>query len=292
MKTTINLQDELIAENRKALAADQAVLAQQAALDAETDKLVNAALDRATADYESAKQKTLETLGFSYKLAEAKQVREKQSKWAHLPQERIFTKDAIKTLCLKYNLRFLHTSLYKGSLDSQLPEKIEELRKANGGSLPGEGEMECVHSMKLKTGEWTRIERPSTAQFRIAAPAESFALQPRPIDPLLFCRLGDDQFYLVHKWGSDISWSRRWLKHWRTAVRVGFQVSLIMGFTLLGSQFGLLDPKAPTFLTLAGMFMGAFLGCFLSFGPPELFDSITRNDKTSNARNWDSPYTS
>lgn len=339
MKTTINLQDELIAENRKALAADQAVLAKQAALDVETDKLVDAALDRATADYEASKQKTLETLGLSYKLAEAKQVREKQSKGAHLPQERIFTKDAIKELCLKYNLRFLPTSYYKGALDSQLPDKVEELRKANGGLLPGEkapvaevkigdaqdtdgyfgGDLGVVPTDKeqrqMAENPWStattfwmnsnmvfgRVRSGISSlrgdhaigSFCIAAPAESFDLQPRPIDPLLFCNLGDDQYYLVHKWGSDISWSRRWLKHWRSAAHKCLSVVLVLGLAGLGSQFGrLFEADAGPFFSFLGFVMGAFFGCLLSFGPPEVFDFITRNSKTTTVRNWDSPYTS
>lgn len=289
MKTTINLQDELIAENRKALAADQAVLAQQAALDAETDKLVNAALDRATADYETAKQKTLETLGLHYKLAEAKQVREKQSKWAHLPQERIFTKDAIKELCLKYNLRFLPTSYYKGALDSQLPDKLDELRKANGGLLPNEGGTMRVQYADLQKGVWVDREIERIATFSIVAPAESFALQPRPIDPLLFCNLGDDQYYLVHKWGSDISWSRRWLKHWRLVVHATVCATLnaaVAWFAYSVVRYAGGSAVDAAFISALTALAGGFVTRATS---PSIGSS---SSKTTNKRNWDSPYTS
>jgi hypothetical protein len=189
MKTTVNLQDKLIAENRRAIARDIAVLDRQLAMDRETEKLVDRQLDRATAEVEAEKRDVLKTLGMDYKLAEATKIVETHEKFKHLPQERIFTEDAIKRICITYNLRFLSTSLYCGTLDPEIPHKIAELRHWNRGHLPGEA-------------------RFSEAKFMIAAPKESFVLQERPIDPLLFCHLEGDRYFLVHKWGSDISWLR------------------------------------------------------------------------------------
>lgn len=250
MKTTINLQDELIAANRRVLAKDKSVIDHQTALDRETDKLITRALDRATNDVEAEKKAVLTTLGMSYKVREAEAVKAKQSKWAHLPQERIFNRDAIRAVCLRYNLRFLSTEHYTGSLDPELPEKVAELRALNGGLLPGEPAPKPTRDAWPEPNLDMMIKHPqlhaqylqATAQymhasmmldamgatprakFCIAAPATSFKLQDRPIDPLLFCELGDGQFYLVHKWGNDLSVFRRAHKF----LTVGYRLVMLL----------------------------------------------------------------
>jgi hypothetical protein len=102
---------------------------------------------------------------------------------------------AIKRVCLKYGLRFLPTRFYKGELDSGIGPKVEEF-KALLGELPIIFEEEV-----LAEGPPANIGK---SQFYIAAPSESFALTLAPKDPLLFCRLSLDKFFLVHKWGKDL----------------------------------------------------------------------------------------
>ena len=57
------------------------------------------------------------------------------------------------------------------------------------------------------------------------APAERFKLCDCEVDPLLFVPMGNDNYYLVHKWGKDISWTRE-LRGWsfRTPVHLGITV--------------------------------------------------------------------
>lgn len=214
---TIDLQKKLLAKNRKIVAKDQAVLDKQAALDAETEKLVNAALDKADAQYEHEKTAMLETLGLDYKIKEVEEIKARQAKFAHLPQERIFTIQAIKALCIEYGLRFLPTSQYKGSLPSDLSVKLDEIKGLCGGCLPGTKpdkprrsqfdifgwNTESQESFKDRLKAWECLA--PTPIFHIAAPAESFDLRPRPVDPLLFLRIGPDHWYLVQKWGNDLS---------------------------------------------------------------------------------------
>jgi hypothetical protein len=50
-------------------------------------------------------------------------------------QSRIFHISQIKDVCLKYNLRFLHSCLYRGSVDDQLLLKIGTFETAYGIKL-------------------------------------------------------------------------------------------------------------------------------------------------------------
>ena len=84
---------------------------------------------------------------------------------------------------------------YIGYLDPLIPSKLKEFEK-----------------------EYSReIEKKN---LYIVAPKQSF-LKLAPKDPLMFYQLTDDKFYLIHKWGNDLSILRKilyfpmrtWL-HW------------------------------------------------------------------------------
>lgn len=186
---TINLETEVIRENTKILAAEQTHLDQQVKLDAEVDKV----LHNADAAY---REQLMGELGFDYKLAEAVKIKAERAEFAHLPQNRILGTNAIKAVCIKHGLRFLPTRFYKGALDEGIGAKLEEFKSLNGGKLPVVANSEMCHGSNQGNGGKT--------QFYIAAPSESFALQPYPRDPLLFCRLNADKFFLLHKWGADL----------------------------------------------------------------------------------------
>ena len=95
--------------------------------------------------------------------------------------DRTFTAEVIKELCIKYRLRFLDGGLFKGPLPNGAVYAVRQLERRVGGP---------VHA------------------FRIMAPAERFKLCDSEVDPLLFVPLGDDRYYLVHKWGKDLSFLR------------------------------------------------------------------------------------
>jgi hypothetical protein len=92
--------------------------------------------------------------------------------------DRIYTSAAIAQLCVKYRLRFLESGLFKGELPLTAIHAVRMLERKVGSP---------VHS------------------FRIMAPAERFKLCDSEVDPLLFVPMGDDRYYLVHKWGNDLS---------------------------------------------------------------------------------------
>jgi hypothetical protein len=193
MNDTIDLEKEIIRENAIALASETMILDDQAKLDAEVEKV----LATADAAYRKDREALMAELGFNYSTPEATLIKAERQDFSALPQNRIMSMGAIKAVCLKYGLRFLPTRFYRGALDSGIGPKVEEFKALLGGKVP-----------EVKAGEILREagsqDSAGKPQFYIAAPSASFALQPVPRDPLLFCRLSIDKFFLIHKWGADL----------------------------------------------------------------------------------------
>lgn len=113
-------------------------------------------------------------------------------KFDDLESDRIFHLSQIKNICISYRLRFLNTRYYKDALPQ---DAIAAIKK-----------MEDIHETKLKG-------------FKIMAPAQYFKLENAD-DPMLFVPLGNNYFYLIHKWGRDmhplrklIMWPLKDLEH-------------------------------------------------------------------------------
>jgi len=100
-----------------------------------------------------------------------------------LETDRIYHLEQIKKICIDYRLRFLDSAYFKGKIPDAAVSKIKAL--------------EDGHRIQIKG-------------FKIMAPSRLFKLEDRD-DPLLFAPLGNDYFYLVHKWGRDLHPFRKWL---------------------------------------------------------------------------------
>ena len=98
-----------------------------------------------------------------------------------LETKNIYHIDQIKSVCIDYRLRFLNTKYFKGKLPYEAISKIKALEKS--------------HKIELKG-------------FKIIAPSKLFKLENAD-DPLLFAPVGNDYYYLVHKWGNDLNPFRR-----------------------------------------------------------------------------------
>ena len=96
--------------------------------------------------------------------------------------ENIFDLQDIHKIAVKYRLRFLPSKHYKNDIPSEAVFKIKALAKK--------------HQTEIN-------------KFKILAPAKALELEDENIDPLLFIPLTKNKFYLIHKWGKDLSWSRR-----------------------------------------------------------------------------------
>jgi len=121
-----------------------------------------------------------------------------------LEANRIFQLEDIKKLCITYRLRFLDAKYFKGDFPEEAISKIRQMEKVHQTGLSG---------------------------FKIVAPSKLLKLENAD-DPLLFVPLGNDYFYLIHKWGTDLSPLRKWLmwpyKNFENLVFTVFVLSILL----------------------------------------------------------------
>jgi hypothetical protein len=100
-----------------------------------------------------------------------------------LETDKIFHVNQIKKVCIDYRLRFLESHLFKNSIPEEAVSTINAIEKSHKTKLSG---------------------------FKIMAPSKTFNLKNYD-DPLLFAPMGNDHYYLIHKWGNDLKWYRKLL---------------------------------------------------------------------------------
>lgn len=99
-----------------------------------------------------------------------------------LNPESIFTIEQIRSVCIRYRMRFLDAELFKGEIPFEAIGKIKSIQKS----------------------QETQIKK-----FKILAPKRLFKLNDADADPLLFVPLTNGNYYLIHKWGTDMKWFRK-----------------------------------------------------------------------------------
>ena len=104
-----------------------------------------------------------------------------QLKFDKMESKNIFHKDTIKKICVRYRLRFLDSNLFKGEYPKNITRIITDLESKHDTSL---------------------------SNFKIMAPSKLFKIKS-PDDPILFVPIGNDYFYLVHKWGKEFNKFRK-----------------------------------------------------------------------------------
>lgn len=193
MKMTINLKDKLISE--KKLSVHHMIEDEQS-----QQRLLENVQNILAMDKETDLIK-LRQSGFNTAVDEAFKLNsnldKKREKRSNLNNSRIFRKKEIQEIALRYNLKFLPTKYYKGTIPDDLPQKIKAAEEICKDTL-------CI----TKTSDWL-IEGSKnweySPEYHILAPKGSFNLKEKPKDPLLFLKLKDGTYYLVHKWGDDLS---------------------------------------------------------------------------------------
>ena len=93
-----------------------------------------------------------------------------------LDSNKIYSINIIKSVCIDYRLRFLDIKYFKNKLPNEVFQKIKSLEKTHNTNI---------------------------GDFKIMAPSALFRLE-KTDDPLLFVPLGNNYYYLVHKWGNDL----------------------------------------------------------------------------------------
>jgi len=90
----------------------------------------------------------------------------------------IYTLEQIRGLCIKYRLRFLDASSFKGEIPYEALLKVKDIQKDLDIELSG---------------------------FKIIAPKEMFHLRDKDSDPILFLQITERHYYFIHKWGGEIN---------------------------------------------------------------------------------------
>jgi len=174
-----------------------------------------------------------------------------------LETNRIFHINDIQKTCIAYRLRFLESSLFKSEIPQEAINSIKQLEKKHSTSLKG---------------------------FMIMAPSKLFKLENYD-DPLLFAPIGNGYYYLVHKWGNDLSIWRKWLmypfRNLDTIIISAIIASFLIALSFPESYF---NPKYKmTQFIFLFFFMFKVIGfCLIFFG-------ISKG-KNFNSAIWDSRY--
>src|SRR5690348_2306487 len=183
----VNLETELLRQPASKVSASELLFIQE--------------YDRLGADVSDSE--ILSRIGINKAIETGRKFSETKEKNLRQAQEfnldKVFHISQIESLCKKYYLRFLPSALFNGSIDSALPDKIATF--------------EATYEVKCKSvvteSRWVYPSEEKENNTFIAAPASSFKLEERPKDPLLFYKINDEYYYLIHKWGNDLSMVRR-----------------------------------------------------------------------------------
>jgi hypothetical protein len=175
-----------------------------------------------------------------------------------LNSEFIFHQDDIKKLCIDYRLRFLDAHFFKGEFPEEAISKIRTLEREHQITLNG---------------------------LKIIAPAKLLKLENAD-DPLLFASMGNDYYYLIHKWGKDLHPLRKALmwpyKHFENLIFTIFLVSLVLTALTPIQLFTKGAVENQEYLLL-------FLFMFKAVGGTVLFYGFAKG-KNFNTAIWDSKY--
>lgn len=190
-------------------------------------------------------------------LSEGKSSKANNFNFDLLETERIFHIDAIKDICITYRLRFLDTVYFKGEIPYTAVAEIKELEKRHQTELKG---------------------------YKIIAPSKLFKLENAD-DPLLFAPIGNGYYYLIHKWGNDLSPLRKWMmlpfKNFENLVFATIMVSFLATFLI---PDGLFSKQSST-----AEFWMVFFFMFKSVGAIVIYYTFAAGKNFNNAI-WDSKY--
>jgi hypothetical protein len=175
----------------------------------EVGKIVESSRLLLTAN-EQAERNVLANLGLDKNLQELEKLKGinlERGRFENSYETKVFTLEEIKEIACEYGLRFLHSSYFRGALDTNVAREIARFGKING--------LDITQGMNGQSGD--------SARFMMLAPEKEFSLinrekparpVPAPRDPALFYKVSDDKFALVHQWGNDFS-IMRLVNSWR-----------------------------------------------------------------------------
>lgn len=177
-----------------------------------------------------------------------------------LETHKIYHLDQIKKICINYRLRFLDSKYFKSKLPESAISAIKTLEKKHKTEVKG---------------------------FKIIAPSKLFKLENAD-DPLLFAPIGNDYFYLIHKWGNDLHPLRRYMmwffKSLENLLILTFIVSLLLTFMVPNGMFTKHSDTSTFIMILFFMFKSvAAVVLFYGVALGKNFNTTIWNSKYFNA---------
>lgn len=174
-----------------------------------------------------------------------------------LESHRIFHISQIQKICIDYRLRFLDSRYFKGKIPQEAISEVKRLEK--------------IHHTEIKG-------------FKIMAPSKLFKLEDKD-DPLLFAPIGNEYYYLIHKWGNDLHPLRKLLVWpFKSIVNLALTTLVISYFTTLLVPNGFFSKSS----TSAEFWM-IFFFMFKSIGAVVIFYGFAMG-KNFNPAIWNSKY--
>ena len=177
-----------------------------------------------------------------------------------LESHKIFHLDQIREVCIDYRLRFLDLKYFKGNVPKEAIAKISALEKNHDTTLDN---------------------------FKVMAPSVLFRLK-KADDPLLFVPLGNKYFYLIHKWGDDLSFFRKaWAWSFKNIWNLLITVMVVSFFATLITPYQIFT-KSPTPSTFWMLFFFMFkalasIVLFYGFALGKNFNPAIWNNKYNKA---------
>ncbi|MFD0933190.1 hypothetical protein ACFQ0R_11340 [Psychroflexus salinarum] len=178
-----------------------------------------------------------------------------------LESSEIFHIDQIEQICVNYRLRFLDSKYFKGKLPYEAISKIKTLEEEHETNLKG---------------------------FKIMAPSKLFKLENAD-DPLLFAPIGNEYYYLIHKWGNDLSPFRR-IMMWPFKTFENFMffvfICALICTSLVPSGFFMSEDNLRTEFILLFLFMFKWIGgvaLYYGFAKGKNFNTAIWRSKYYNA---------
>ena len=178
-----------------------------------------------------------------------------------LIDENIFSLSEIRTICIRYRLRFLESTFFKPEYPYSSIAEIKTFERKFGAEVKS---------------------------FHIIAPSKAFELENINKDPLLFARLNKNSYYLIHQWGKDLAWYRRFvawpLQNFKTLLITLGILCVLFAIAIPSSIMHIFSVQSEIYLriwltvhTFIGL-IGIALWIGLAF------------DKTFSSLNWNSKY--
>lgn len=171
------------------------------------------------------------------KLQQESSTKTNQLQFDLLETDKIFHLEQIQKICIDYRLRFLESDIFKNEIPEEAISKIRMIEKAHNTSLEG---------------------------FKIIAPSKAFHLLNYD-DPLLFVPMGNDYYYLIHKWGTEMNPWRKLMvlpiKNLGTFTVTSILLSLVVALLVPENNLSKSVPLASVIV-----FLFAFKSIFAVFG--------------------------